>query len=94
MAIFVVILEDYSNGFDNHLMHFHAFFSAPSISKMVLGNFSGLVCLVSRGVQASFVWCPEVSWPSSPGVQRSPGLLRLLSSLRSLSVYIGILPSS
>ncbi len=38
MTIFIVILADYSNRFDNHLMHFHSIFSAPSISKTVLEN--------------------------------------------------------
>ena len=38
MAIFIVILADYINGFDNHLMHVHPFFSAPSISKTMLEN--------------------------------------------------------
>ncbi len=39
MAIFVVILTDYSNGFDSHLVQFHPLFGGVSISKMVPENF-------------------------------------------------------
>jgi hypothetical protein len=42
MAIFKVILADYSYGFDSHLVQFHPFLGGVSISKMVPENFSVL----------------------------------------------------
>jgi hypothetical protein len=39
MVIFVVILTDYSNGFNGHFVQFHPTFSGASISKMVPENF-------------------------------------------------------
>ena len=36
--MFVVILADYSNGFDSHLVQFHPFLSSASISETVLEN--------------------------------------------------------
>ena len=53
MAIFIVKLTDYSNGFDSHLVQFHPFFSCVSISKTVLENFPVLEplenCLLTAG---------------------------------------------
>ena len=39
VTIFIVILKDYSNGLDSHLVQFHPFFGIISISKTVLENF-------------------------------------------------------
>ena len=39
VTIFIVILADYSNGLDSHLVQFHPFFGVISISKTVLENF-------------------------------------------------------
>jgi hypothetical protein len=40
MAIFIVILTDYSNGFNSHLVQFHPFLSVAAISKTIPENFS------------------------------------------------------
>ncbi len=39
MAIFIVILMDYSNGFNSHLVQFHPFLSGAAISKTFPENF-------------------------------------------------------
>ncbi len=39
MAIFVVILMDYSNGYNSHFVQFHPTLSGASISKTVPENF-------------------------------------------------------
>jgi hypothetical protein len=39
MAIFVVILVDYSNGFNSHLVQFHPLFGGVFISKTIPENF-------------------------------------------------------
>ncbi len=58
MSICVVILADYSNGFNGRLVQFHPFLSDASISKMIPENFPVLKplkkCLLMAGNSCLF----------------------------------------